>query len=318
MSISYPTSLDNFSNPSAGNPLNSPSHSTQHANENDAIEALEAKVGIDGSAVTTSHDYKLSGVTGSDKAVSKTGTETLTNKTLTSPVINVSSDATGDMYYRNSSGIFTRLSIGSASQILQVSISGIPEWIANPSTSDASTTVKGVVEEATSAEITSGTSTGGTGAELFINPAQLAGSAPTFSGANLTNIASAIIFKNGSFTRAGDTASGTQTIAHGAGKIPKFIRIDSVWFNGSGNNISATSNGCYNGTTTSCAYLLTSSSATPPLSAVDSTNIINLNQGASLSQVATVSVDITNITLTWTRTGSTTSTNMACKWEIIA
>lgn len=52
------------------------------------LNAVEAKIGIDGSAVTTSHDYKLSGVTGSDKAVSKTGSETLTNKTLTSPVIN--------------------------------------------------------------------------------------------------------------------------------------------------------------------------------------------------------------------------------------
>ena len=51
------------------------------------INALGAKVGKDSSAVTTSHDYKLSGVTGTDKAVSKTGTETLTNKTLTSPTI---------------------------------------------------------------------------------------------------------------------------------------------------------------------------------------------------------------------------------------
>lgn len=52
------------------------------------INNLEAKVGVDASAVTTSHDYKLSGVTGSDKAASKAGAETLTNKTLPSPVIN--------------------------------------------------------------------------------------------------------------------------------------------------------------------------------------------------------------------------------------
>lgn len=52
------------------------------------INNLEAKVGVDASAVTTSHDYKLSGVTGSDKAASKAGAETFTNKTLTSPVIN--------------------------------------------------------------------------------------------------------------------------------------------------------------------------------------------------------------------------------------
>jgi len=61
---------------------------------NTAVGALQTKVGIDGSAVTSSHDYKLSGVTGTDKAVSKTGTETITNKTLTSPVINT---PTGDV-----------------------------------------------------------------------------------------------------------------------------------------------------------------------------------------------------------------------------
>ena len=32
---------------------------TQHADANDAIEALQAKVGVDGSAVTTSLDYKV-------------------------------------------------------------------------------------------------------------------------------------------------------------------------------------------------------------------------------------------------------------------
>jgi hypothetical protein len=87
MSSVYSTSLDSFVDPTATSKLNSPAHSTQHININDAVEKIEAKVGADSSAVTTSHDYKLSGVTGTDKAVSKTGTETLTTKTLTAPVI---------------------------------------------------------------------------------------------------------------------------------------------------------------------------------------------------------------------------------------
>ncbi len=66
----YPTSLDSLTNPTSGNFHNSPSHSTQHINENDAIELLEAKVGIDSSAVTTSHDYKLSRILTTAKAVS--------------------------------------------------------------------------------------------------------------------------------------------------------------------------------------------------------------------------------------------------------
>ena len=57
------------------------------------------------------------------------GTETLTNKTLTSPVVNVTSDATGDLYYRSAGGVFTRLPIGSTDQVLTVA-SGLPSWAA--------------------------------------------------------------------------------------------------------------------------------------------------------------------------------------------
>lgn len=38
-----------------------------------------------------------------DTLVGRISTDTLTNKTLTSPEINVTSDATGDIYYRNAS-----------------------------------------------------------------------------------------------------------------------------------------------------------------------------------------------------------------------
>ena len=59
MATNFPVSLDSLTNPTSGNTLNSPSHSSQHANSNDAIEALEAKVGVDNSAVSTSLDYKV-------------------------------------------------------------------------------------------------------------------------------------------------------------------------------------------------------------------------------------------------------------------
>ena len=88
MSSNFPTSLDSLTDPTATGKLNSPSHSQQHININDAVEKIEAKVGVNSSAVTTSHDYKLSGVGTGDKASSVTGTETLTNKRLTSPKIN--------------------------------------------------------------------------------------------------------------------------------------------------------------------------------------------------------------------------------------
>jgi hypothetical protein len=46
VAINFPTSLDNFTNPVSGNTLDSPSHSLQHSDINDAVEALEAKLGI--------------------------------------------------------------------------------------------------------------------------------------------------------------------------------------------------------------------------------------------------------------------------------
>jgi len=59
VATNFPSSLDSLTNPASGDSLSSPSHSVQHADANDAIEALQAKVGVDGSAVTTSLDYKV-------------------------------------------------------------------------------------------------------------------------------------------------------------------------------------------------------------------------------------------------------------------
>lgn len=65
--------------------------------------------------------------TNADSVPTLSSTSTLINKTLTSPVINVGSDATGDVYYRNAGGLFTRLGIGSTNDVLTV-IAGIPSW----------------------------------------------------------------------------------------------------------------------------------------------------------------------------------------------
>lgn len=64
-----------------------------------------------------------------DGVVTLTGTQTLTNKTLTSPIINVGSDATGDIYYRTAGGLFARLGIGSNGNVMTVA-AGLPSWAA--------------------------------------------------------------------------------------------------------------------------------------------------------------------------------------------
>jgi len=67
-------------------------------------------------------------------AVSLTGTQTLTNKTLGSgttltagPTMTLGGDGTGDLYYRANGGALTRLGIGSTGQVLTVS-GGLPSW----------------------------------------------------------------------------------------------------------------------------------------------------------------------------------------------
>jgi len=159
----FPTSIDTLTNPTATDRTNVVSHADQHANANDAIEAIQTKVGVDGSGVTSTLSYKLSGVTGSDKAVSLTGSETLTNKVITAPTItngtlsttslatstltgvttitgtttinasttelaiNLNLGTVGDIFYRDASGYLERLGIGSSGEVLKVS-AGLPSW----------------------------------------------------------------------------------------------------------------------------------------------------------------------------------------------
>lgn len=59
MATNFPTSQDVLVNPQSTDSVQIVSHAAQHANANDAIEALEAKVGIDGSTDVLSHDYKI-------------------------------------------------------------------------------------------------------------------------------------------------------------------------------------------------------------------------------------------------------------------
>ena len=60
MATSFPNNLDELINPNGSDQLSAPSHSEQHANANDAIEALQVKVGIDGSSDINSLDYRIS------------------------------------------------------------------------------------------------------------------------------------------------------------------------------------------------------------------------------------------------------------------
>lgn len=57
MATSYPTSKDNLTNPAATESLEG--HATLHGNVNDSIEAIETKLGVNGSTDVNSIDYKV-------------------------------------------------------------------------------------------------------------------------------------------------------------------------------------------------------------------------------------------------------------------
>lgn len=97
MTTFFPINLDSITDPTAGNATVLPTdanygngHSKQHKFANDAIKALEAKVGVDSSADTTSHDYKLSSITGSEKAVSSDLSTIPDSSTSTKGVVKLS------------------------------------------------------------------------------------------------------------------------------------------------------------------------------------------------------------------------------------
>lgn len=84
-----------------------------------AVGDSTSKLAYDVSAIATATVRTLTVLNEDMTLVGLTNTQTLTGKTFTSPVINVGSDAHGDVYFRNTSGIFTRLAPGVDGQFLK-------------------------------------------------------------------------------------------------------------------------------------------------------------------------------------------------------
>jgi hypothetical protein len=61
MATVYPGALDDFTNPTASDSLNDPTvpHATQHADANDAIEAIQATLGIDPQGTESTVDARI-------------------------------------------------------------------------------------------------------------------------------------------------------------------------------------------------------------------------------------------------------------------
>ncbi len=136
-----------------------------------------------------------------------------------------------------------------------------------------------------------------------------------FAWVLMNPVPTAPVKKIGSATRAGDAASGNQTIAHGLGVVPKFVRIKAGKFLGATTG-EVTSDGSYDGTTTKNIIrgnYLTEAKITSGLT--DDMLFIQDDTAGTKQQVASITVDATNITLAWVKTGTPVSGNINLLWE---
>lgn len=119
------------------------------------------------------------------------------------------------------------------------------------------------------------------------------------------------ISSNGVFTKNLADANGSQTIAHGLGKIPTKVKFTAMYSENGGTQIIAFSIGTYNGSTTGTVAHYNNGSVF--LSITDTTNVIRWIN-SSTEHNATVTFDATNITLSWTKINSP-SGNLNVMWE---
>ena len=96
MATNFPTSLDTSAElpaESASTPL-STNHVTAHQNIQDALEAVEAKIGVDNSAVTSSLDYKVTNASSSNPGHKHTLANGATDVTSSASELNILDGAT--------------------------------------------------------------------------------------------------------------------------------------------------------------------------------------------------------------------------------
>lgn len=245
------------------------------------------KVAFDVSGVTTATTRTLTVPNANTTIVGTDATQTLSAKTLTSPKITVGSDAAGDIHYTsNADGTQSRLAIGTNNYILR-SNGSAPTWSAETTNANASTTVAGVVELATSSEVTSGTATGGTGAALAVTPDGLAASTPVFNGSGLTNIPRWLTSGAPNTTTTNTTATVlTYSLTGGTLSTNKGVRIRiAVQVAITASNASAVYTVQYGGSTIG-SFGYDGSSGTPTVTAVSVIDITLLGSGATGTQRA--------------------------------
>lgn len=141
MSTNYPGTIQTFTNPAGTTLVTDVDHAGLHSNVNDTIAAIENVLGTTaGTSVlkdfsagqfpirVNSGGTLMQTVTGGTINNTTIGTPSITGGTLNNvSVSNGTADATGDLYYRGTSGTLTRLAIGTNGQYLTTN-GTTPSW----------------------------------------------------------------------------------------------------------------------------------------------------------------------------------------------
>ena len=127
----------------------------------------------------------------------------------------------------------------------------------------------------------------------------------------------AIVYKSGVTTYDVSTASGTTTIAHGLGLTPKKVRLTGIWTDNTG-VISRSDGGYTSSGNRSIYYIFDVNDASGPILLTTSTSrgiFMSIdNDDETDNAEGAISVDATNITITWIKNGSPTGT-LNILWE---
>jgi hypothetical protein len=121
----FPTSLDTLTNPTSGNTLDSPSHSVQHSDANDILEALEAKVGIGTStAGSATAGHALVASTGGTTSWTTIGTAGITSGSATNGQV-LTANGSGAVTFNTPSQGLTLINTTSFSGLNSQSINNV-------------------------------------------------------------------------------------------------------------------------------------------------------------------------------------------------
>lgn len=125
---------------------------------------------------------------------------------------------------------------------------------------------------------------------------------PAVDGSNLTNLPIVISQKNFTSTRDISASSGAVTYAHGLGYTPNWVKVTAL-------GVQGTSIGKFDASGQRCVYSQVNSTPTNGLSNTTAVYLTN----PSGSNFGVITVDSTNVTITWTKTGAASSND----WQLL-